>query len=128
MTRILIIDDDDAVRAATKIVLDSKGFETVAVADGKSGIAAAKKSAFDAVIVDLFMPDMNGLDVAAAIREILPNMPIIAASGFMFGGKCPEMPQFQEMATEAGANAVLYKPFRPKELLQAVQKAIGAAA
>jgi CheY-like chemotaxis protein len=128
MTRILIIDDDDAVRTTAKIVLDNNGFETVAVADGKSGIGAVKDQAFDAVIVDLFMPGVNGLEVAAAIRKIHPSMPIIAASGFMFGGDCPEMPHFREIAAESGASTALYKPFRPKQLLEAVRQAIGVAA
>jgi CheY-like chemotaxis protein len=128
MARILIIDDDAAVRSATKIALEVNGFDVVAVADGKSGIAAISEQQFDVVIVDLFMPGMDGLATTTAIRKINPLMPIITASGFMFGGACPEMPKFQAMAEEAGATAALYKPFRPKELLQAVQKAIDLAA
>jgi CheY-like chemotaxis protein len=124
MARILIIDDDAAVRSATKIALEVHGFDVVAVADGKSGISAVAEQQIDVVIVDLFMPGMDGLATTAAIRRINPLMPIITASGFMFGGACPEMPNFQAMAEEAGATAALYKPFRPKELLQAVQKAI----
>ncbi len=128
MPRILIIDDEAAVGITAKIVLDSNGFEAVAVDNRKSGIEAVKDQAFDAVIVDLFMPGMNGLAVAAAIRKLRPAMPIIAASGFMFGGDCPEMPQFKEMAAEAGATAALYKPFRPQQLLDAVRQALGVAA
>jgi CheY-like chemotaxis protein len=55
-------------------------------------------------------------------------VPIITVSGFMFGGSCPEMPNFQAMAAEAGAISAVYKPFRPKELMQAVQNALGEAA
>jgi CheY-like chemotaxis protein len=128
MTRILIIDDDAAVRSATKILLEAKGFEAVAVADGKSGIAAINNDSFDLVIVDLFMPDMDGLETTKAIRQSKPSMPIIAISGFLFGGQCPEMPNFDAMAAEAGAISTLYKPFRPSELLQAIQKAIGVSA
>jgi CheY-like chemotaxis protein len=128
MARILIIDDDQAVRSATKIVLEANGFEVVAVEDGKSGISATKDQQFDLVIVDLFMCGMNGLETTKAIRELSPLMPIITASGFMFGGSCPEMPNFKDMAAEAGATSTLYKPFRPKELLQAIHKAIGVAA
>jgi CheY-like chemotaxis protein len=128
MTRILIIDDDQAVRTATKIALGASGFDVVAVADGKSGLAEVAKQHFDVVIVDLFMPGMDGLETTKAIRNLSPRVPIITASGFMFGGKCPEMPLFQELAEEAGAISTLYKPFRPKELLQAVQKALGVAA
>ena len=123
--RILIIDDEVAVGSTAKIVLNANGFEAVAVDNGKSGIEAVKEQQFDAVIVDLFMPGMNGLEVAAAIRKIHPSMPIIAASGFMFGGDCPDMPAFQEMVAEVGASAALYKPFRPKQLLDTVRQAIG---
>ncbi len=129
MPRILIIDDETAVGTTAKIVLHANGFEAVAVDNGKSGIEAVRQQAFDAVIVDLFMPGMNGLEVAAAIRKLHPAMPIIAASGFMFGGSdCPEMPAFQEMADEVGASAALYKPFRPKQLLDTVRQALGVAA
>jgi CheY-like chemotaxis protein len=128
MARILIIDDDEAVRSATKIVLEANGFEVVVAPDGKSGINTLRDRQFDAVIVDLFMPGMDGLETTKAIRKLSPLMPIITASGFMFGGKCPEMPNFQEMTAEAGATTALYKPFRPKELLQAIHKAIGVPA
>jgi len=130
MPRILIIDDETAVGNTAKIVLNANGFEAVAVDNGKSGIEAVKQQAFDAVIVDLFMPGMNGLEVAAAIRKLHPAMPIIAASGFMFGGSgdCPEMPAFQEIAGEVGASAALYKPFRPKQLVDTVRQALGVAA
>ena len=126
MASILIVDDDQAVRNATKIALEASGFDVVAVADGKSGLVKIAEQHFDVVIVDLFMPGMDGLETTRAIRKLSPHMPIIAASGFMFGGSCPEMPIFQEMAQEAGALHTLYKPFRPKDLLQAVQKALGA--
>jgi CheY-like chemotaxis protein len=128
MARVLIIDDDQAVRTATKIALAASGFDVVAVADGKLGLAEIVHQRFDVVIVDLFMPGMDGLETTKAIRKLSPHMPIIAASGFMFGGSCPDMPVFQEMAQEAGALHTLYKPFRPKDLVLVVQKALGATA
>ena len=128
MASILIIDDDEAVRTATKILLTANGFDVAEAADGKGGIAAVKERQFDLVIVDLFMPGMNGLETTKAIREISPHIPIVAASGFMFGGSCPQMPDFSVMAAEAGATSTLYKPFRPKEFLQTIQEAMIKAA
>jgi CheY-like chemotaxis protein len=128
MACILIIDDDEAVRSATKIVLEAHGFDIVAAADGQSGVEAIKERQFDLVIVDLFMRGMDGLETTKAIRKLNLRVPIITASGFMFGGSCPEMPNFQDMALEAGATSTLYKPFRPKELLEAIQNAIGVTA
>jgi hypothetical protein len=92
MARILIIDDDEHVRGATKFLLDAHGFEVVAVADGKSGIEAIKARSFDLIVVDLFMAGMNGLETMKAIRENNPRIPIIAVSGFLFKGYCPDMP------------------------------------
>jgi CheY-like chemotaxis protein len=125
MTRILVIDDDQAVRQATKILLDANGFDVVTVAGGKAGIDEIKVGSFDVVIVDLFMPGMDGLKTTEAIRRYNAKIPIIAASGFMFGGVCPPMPNFDRMAKEAGAVLTLYKPFRPQELLKMIKDAIG---
>jgi two-component system response regulator (stage 0 sporulation protein F) len=127
MARILIIDDDEAVRQATLIMLEARGFDVVAVADGQSGLDAVKTRAFDAVIVDLFMPGMDGIATTRAIHQHSPATPIIAVSGFMFRGRCPTMPDFYPMAAEAGAVAALYKPLRPHELMQALTEAIGAS-
>jgi len=128
VTSILIIDDDVAVCAATKIVLEANGFAVVTAPDGPAGIRAIEREAFDLVICDLFLPKMDGLEATKAIRKIKPAMPVITASGFMFGGECPEMPNFDAMAAEAGASATLYKPFKPKDLLQVIQKVLDLAA
>ena len=126
MPRVLIIDDDEAVRKSTIIVLEARGYEVVAVENGQSGVQAVKAGPFDAVIVDIFMPGMDGFATTRAIHRHSPTTPIIAVSGFMFSGRCPTMPDFYPMATEAGAVATLYKPLRPNELVQALSEAIGS--
>ena len=128
MARILIVDHDEAVRRATLIMLEARGFEVVAVDNGQAGVDAVKADSFDAVIVDLFMPGMDGLATTRAIHQHSPTTPIIAVSGFMFHGRCPAMPDFHPMATEAGAVASLYKPPRPNELVQAIASAMRAKA
>jgi CheY-like chemotaxis protein len=125
MARILVIDDDAAVRHATLIMLEARGFDVVAVETGQLGLEAIKAGAFDAVIVDLFMPGMDGLATTRAIHQHSPATPIIAVSGFMFRDRCPTMPDFYPMAMEAGAVAALYKPLRPCEVLQAIGDAMG---
>jgi CheY-like chemotaxis protein len=125
MARILIIDDDEAVRRATVMMLEARGFDVVAVENGQSGVDAIKAGPFDTVIVDLFMPGMDGLATTRAMHQHSPTTPIIAVSGFMFRGRCPAMPDFHPMATEAGAVATLYKPLRPNELVQTIADAMG---
>jgi CheY-like chemotaxis protein len=105
-------------------MLDANGFEVVTVADGNAGIEAVKERHFDLAIIDLFMAGIDGLETTKAIREHNSQMPIIAASGFMLSGACPEMPEFQAMALEVGATATMYKPFRPMMLLQTIHKAL----
>jgi len=94
MPHILVIDDEKLVREATQILLSARGYEVSVAADGKSGIAAVGAGRFDVVIVDLFMPEMDGLSVMRAIRRAKPTMPMIAASGFMLGGGRQPMPGF----------------------------------
>jgi CheY-like chemotaxis protein len=128
MARILVIDDDEAVREATAMVLEEEHFEVVTVPDGKSGIEAVKAGAFDLVIVDLFMPGIDGLQTTKAIRQINPSVPVIAVSGFMLGNRRLEMPNFDTMATEVGAVSTLYKPFQVAALVQAIEQAFAGAA
>jgi CheY-like chemotaxis protein len=129
MANILVIDDDRLVRETMQILLRARGYDVTAVQDGKSGIEMMNTRGFDLAIVDLFMPGMDGLKVIQAIRQLTPTIPMIAVSGFMFGGgACPPMPGFESMAIEAGACSTLYKPLRPNEILLAVEQAIRAAA
>lgn len=125
MPRVLVIDDDKLVRDAACILLNSKGYMVETAADGASGIGLAKSGQFDAAIVDLFMTGMDGLAVMRAIRAAKPTLPMIAASGFMFKDACPQMPEFEALAVEAGASATLYKPFRPHDVFCALDRVIG---
>jgi CheY-like chemotaxis protein len=125
MARILVIDDDDTVREATASFLESEEFEVVAVADGASGVEEIKKGRFDLVVVDIFMPGMDGLETTRAIRQLDAVVPVIAVSGFMLGNWRLEMPNFDTMAAEVGAFWTLYKPFRPAVLMQTIQEALG---
>ncbi|ARQ01231.1 response regulator [Pseudorhodoplanes sinuspersici] len=128
MPNILIIDDDKLVCEATSILLRSKGYQVTTANDGQSGIDAVRGGGIDLAIVDLFMPDMDGTVVMSILRDVDPTITMIAASGFMFGGRCPEMPGFEAMANEAGAVATLYKPFRPGDVVQAVEQALNVSA
>lgn len=129
MTRLLLIDDDEAVREATEMLLTAKGYDVVAAPNGMAGVEAVKVGVFDLAIVDLFMPDMDGLETTKALRQHAPALPVIAVSGFMLGGdRLLEMPNFDAMANEAGAMSTLYKPFRPDALLQAIETALNGPA
>lgn|SRR5262245_20170423 len=123
--RVLVIDDDEIVAETTKTILEAERYEVVVAEHGKAGIETMRSERFDLAIVDLFMPGIDGLATTKALRLINPAMPVIAISGFMFPGECPQMPQFSSMAKEAGALATLYKPFRRHELRAVIRTVIG---
>jgi CheY-like chemotaxis protein len=131
MARILLIDDDNAVRAAMALVLESGGFDVVAVEDAATGRKALDAAQFDAAVVDIFMPDMDGLETIRMFRQSRPNMPIVAVSGsmslFAYRDSPEAPPDYLSMATKLGAVTAVQKPFQPRELLQAVQRSIGAS-
>ena len=124
MARILIIDDDAAVRGAMQVLLQVEGFDVALAVDGPSGLVAARADAPDLVIVDMFMPGMNGRDTIRALRECAPRVPIIAASGAM----APPLAGTgtgEDADTEVGADFNLHKPFRPRQLIDAVKQLLG---
>ena len=119
MSRILLIDDQSDVRAVVILALRVKGFEVVGVDSAAAGLEAFAEQPFDLAIVDIFLGRTNGADVIRTLRERAPNLPVVAISGVTaldFLSASPEL-----------ANVVcLQKPFRPKELLAAVQAATDA--
>ncbi len=128
MSRILVVDDDTAVRNAIKIVLERDGHEVVAAGNGRAGVAAVESSPFDIVICDIFMPGMDGIETIHAFHQTNPTLPVIAMSGFTFRDAHAPAPDFLTLATKLGAACSLRKPFRPQELLEAVRRCIANAA
>ncbi len=120
MARILVIDDDNSVRTAIKTLLEHEGYEVVVATDGRSGLDAFETTAFDLLIVDIFMPGMDGLETIKHLKRRAPLVPIVAISGFMFRDSSVPAPDFLSMATKLGAAYSLHKPFRPRDLSEAV--------
>jgi CheY-like chemotaxis protein len=123
MARILIADDDPAVRMMMSLLLSAKGHEIVEAANGREGLAKITSESFDLLIVDIFMPDMDGLETIKRVLNHKPALPIIVVSGMSFRSALGsgEPPDFLAMATRLGAVQSLQKPFRPQQLLTAVE-------
>lgn len=121
MPRILVVDDDLAVRSAIKMVLEQDGHEVVLAGNGRTGVGALESGPFDIVICDIFMPDMDGIETIHAFNRSNPHMPVIAMSGFLFRDGQSPAPDYLALSTKLGAARSLRKPFRPHELLEAVR-------
>jgi CheY-like chemotaxis protein len=122
--KILVIDDDGNVGQAMRAILAGRHYETVFALRATTGILVLPLHKFDLVIVDIFMPEMGGLDTITRIRKD-SAVPILAVSGFK-SRQAPSVDYFSH-ALRCGATARLRKPFTPAQLLAAVDKCLASA-
>jgi CheY-like chemotaxis protein len=123
MPCVLVIDDQPYVRATIAVTLKANGFDVVAAESGRLGLSKVENSRFDLVIVDIYMPEMDGVALIKTLRQRDPRLPIIAMSGVMFRSTGRTVLDILPMAPELSDIVCLQKPFRPNELLHAVQNA-----
>ena len=118
MPRILVIDNQSDVRAMISIVLRVNHFEIVEAASGAAGLKEFDNSKFDLAIVDIFLQGISGFDLIRMMRERVPNLPIVAISGMTALDFVSTSPEFFDVIC-------LQKPFRPHELIRAIEAAYG---
>ena len=112
MARILIIDDQEVIRMTLSETLEHDGHTITEASDGVKGIAAFHENRAEIVITDILMPNKEGIETIIELRNIDPNVKIIAMSG---GGRTQNA-SLLDVAQKVGANAVLKKPFRTQAL------------
>lgn len=110
---ILVIDDDERVRTLLRDILLLRGFRVIEASDGKSGIGYFMKGAFDMVLTDLGMPEMNGWEVVKWIKSKNPRIPVALITGW--GTNLDE-----EKIKESGVDWIIGKPFQVSEVLETV--------
>lgn len=124
MARILIVDDDIAVQATIRLLLERAGHSVVVAGDGRKGFAIFEAGEFDLLFLDIFMPGMDGLETMRLVHQQQPLIPIIVISGNPV--TIDSGPDFLTMATKLGAVRSLQKPFKPAALLAAVAGSLEA--
>ena len=117
---IAIVDDKECVREALSSLLRSVGYQTADYKSAEEFLAAANRALAKCLIVDFHLPGMNGLDLQSRLAEIQPGCAVILISADL-------TPERKQRATQAGAVAVLRKPFGDEALLGAVRSAIAGA-
>lgn len=127
MAKILIVDDDHAVQATIKLLLERAGHSVVVASDGRKGLAIFESERFDLLFLDIFMPGMDGLETMRLVHQRQPLIPIIVISGKPIPADASAGPDFLTMATKLGAVYSLQKPFKPAALLAAVASCLEAA-
>ena len=124
MPRILVVDDDTMVCEAIEVCLQHQGFEVTVANGGEAGLSALEASAFDVMLVDIFMPHMRGFESIRIFHERAPAIPLIAMSGYAFAAIEPPSPDFHKMAHELGASNCWRKPFTPVTLIAAINECL----
>lgn len=120
--RVLLVEDVEVNRVVVGAMLRNAGFRVDAVDTGKAALMAVDKTAYDAILVDLHLPDMHGTDIMRAIRarsDARSQMPILALSADVVSDD-------RTMCEEAGANDLLSKPFDQATLGTTVESLIGS--
>lgn len=118
--RVLIIDDENQIRRMLKVALSAHGYETAAASSGQDGLNQAAIFHADLIILDLGLPDMDGLEVLKQLRE-WTQVPIIVLS-------VREMENDKIHALDSGADDYVSKPFSIGELLARMRVALRHAA
>jgi CheY-like chemotaxis protein len=123
MTKVLIVEDDDAMREVMSRALRLKGYEVSVARDGAEGIVLWDRDRPDVVVTDLYMPNVDGIETILALRTRQPALPIVAVSG----GDTRASFLALDSAGDLGATVILPKPFTPDQLHDALKRALAAA-
>ena len=118
MAKVLIIEDDAAMRITLTRTLIASGYDIAVASDGVKGLAAYRNTPTDVVLIDLFMPNKEGLETIIELRKEFPQAAIIAMSGHR------KMDLMLRAARELGAVLSIKKPFEPEALVALIEQAV----
>src|SRR2546426_8107668 len=116
-SRILVIDDEVAIRDSLRMMLEYEGYDCVGAATGQEGLALAEREAPDLVLLDVKMPGMDGLEVLDRLRSMNETLPIVVISGHGTISTAVE-------ATKKGAFDFIEKPFASERVLVSLRNAL----
>ncbi len=116
---VVVVEDDLAMRQALERVLGAAGFSTAAFASGEALLEASGASSAACLVLDVHLPGLSGFDLQRRLSEAGSRRPVIFITAH-------DEPASRVQAASLGAAAYLTKPFPGKELLRAVQAAVGA--
>jgi two-component system KDP operon response regulator KdpE len=115
--RVLVVDDEPAIRRFLRTSLDSQGYDVIEAPDAKSALAQMSRGAIDVLVLDLGLPDMDGLEVIRTLREQGSVVPIIVLSS-----RSDEVAKVR--ALDLGADDYVTKPFGMDELIARLRTAL----
>jgi two-component system chemotaxis response regulator CheY len=120
---VLVIDDDPALLNSFEVVLEAHGIPFTTARDGLEGLAAFRRLSPPVVLIDILMPEKDGITAIITMRRERPTAKIVAMSG---GGRIGKS-DFLAVAKKLGADAVIHKPFDVDELVKLLRTFLQAA-
>lgn len=114
MKKILVVDDEKAIRLLLKVNLEKVGYTVKEACNGMEALKCLEQTQFDLIVLDVMMPELDGIDVCRRVKVLYPNMPII-----MLSAKSEEIDRI--LGLEMGADDYVAKPFSPRELLARIK-------
>lgn len=121
LTRILVVDDDEAMRLTLARILRDAGYEVEVASDGIQGLIEYRRHPPDLAIVDLIMPEKEGLETIVELRREFPTARVIAMTGYV------GMQPLLKAARGFGAVGTIQKPFEAEDILSLIRKALRLA-
>ncbi|MDO5041273.1 MAG: response regulator, partial [Peptoniphilus sp.] len=109
MTKILLVEDEEAIRKFVKINLERENYEIFEASTGEEGIEIARKNKPEIVVLDIMLPGIDGYEVCRVLRDEFPDLGII-----MLSAKSEDLDKI--MGLQYGSDDYLTKPFNPTEL------------
>lgn len=115
--KILVLDDEEIVRVSCKKCLTPEGYDVDVAANGVEGLAMTENNRYDVILTDLKMPDMDGMEFLAKVKERHPDTKVIMITGY-------STVEHAVKAMRMGAYNYIEKPFTPDALIDAVKEAL----
>ncbi|MGA6827596.1 response regulator [Nitrospira sp. NS4] len=122
MPSVLVVDDEDQIRQLIRDTLEQAGYEVQEARNGKQGLECYRAKPADLVVMDILMPDQDGLESIMTLRREFPASRVIAITG---GCDMIGILNFLDVAKMLGARRTLQKPFDMQTLLEAAQSELG---
>lgn len=123
MPSVLVVDDEDQLRQLIREILEQAGYQVTEARDGKEAVQQYRLAPADVVIMDILMPEQDGLETTSTLRREFPNVKIIAITG---SSEMIGILSFLDVAKMLGAHRALQKPFDMQTLLDTVRAELQA--
>lgn len=118
--RVLLVDDESAIRRALRTPLNELGFQTVEASRGEEALRMVSVESFDVVLLDLQMPGIGGMKTLVRLRELAPRLPILILT-------VQDSEDLKVEALECGADDYITKPFSVRECIARIRSAVRRA-